>query len=359
MRAKRVTNVPRLNEDLDQASLLRKYERELRRLRAELKERNRNVVDQRCLLELEERRRRAEEDKRAAIRALEVRSREFMREKEDKTRLEERILKLTSQMISTDVGGNGMVGGRVGGIDDAKVSPARHTAAEYDARLADLERERERIEHEKAQVERYKQLLLKQRDIMIALTQRLNERDEQIMALQDELEAYDRNQAALENKLDEKTTQCIQIQRLELEGGARAALHEADAARHDVTARRADNAKLMRPLDCAPAAAAAAGGAAAGGTSADKRVAELLTLLELRDKERHAVQTIFEKKIAVLVDSVASNLDRQNVAPGAARAFALKDLGALRRLIRASVEALKQAGQGELGRRLATSERNL
>merc|ERR1711934_1037681 len=135
-------------------------------------------------------------------------------------------------------------------------SPARHTAAEYDARLADLERERERIEHEKAQVERYKQLLLKQRDIMIALTQRLNERDEQIMALQDELE----------NKLDEKTTQCIQIQRLELEGGARAALHEADAARHDVTARRADNAKLMRPL-CAPAAAAAA-----GGTSADKRV---------------------------------------------------------------------------------------
>merc|ERR1712072_1686371 len=173
-----------------------------------------------------------------------------------------------------------------------------------------------------------------------------------IMALQDELEAYDRNQAALENKLDEKTTQCIQIQRLELEGGARAALHEADAARHDVTARRADNAKLMRPLDCAPAAAA-------GGTSADKRVAELLTLLELRDKERHAVQTIFEKKIAVLVDSVASNLDRQNVAPGAARAFALKDLGALRRLIRASVEALKQAGQGELGSRLATSERNL
>ena len=182
----------------------------------------------------------------------------------------------------------------------------------------------------------------------------IRDSDEQIMALQDELEAYDRNQAALENKLDEKTTQCIQIQRLELEGGARAALHEADAARHDVTARRADNAKLMRPLDCAPAAAAAA-----GGTSADKRVAELLTLLELRDKERHAVQTIFEKKIAVLVDSVASNLDRQNVAPGAARAFALKDLGALRRLIRASVEALKQAGQGELGRRLATSERNL
>lgn len=44
------------------------------------------------------------------------------------------------------------------------------------------------------QVERYKALLLKQRDIMIALTQRLNERDEQILALQAELEAYDTHQ---------------------------------------------------------------------------------------------------------------------------------------------------------------------
>jgi hypothetical protein len=33
-------------------------------------------------------------------------------------------------------------------------------------------------------VDRYKQLLLKQRDIMILLTQRLNERDDQIVALQ-------------------------------------------------------------------------------------------------------------------------------------------------------------------------------
>ena len=44
------------------------------------------------------------------------------------------------------------------------------------------------------QVERYKQLLLKQRDIMIALTQRLNERDDQILGLQAELEAYDTHQ---------------------------------------------------------------------------------------------------------------------------------------------------------------------
>ena len=51
--------------------------------------------------------------------------------------------------------------------------------------------------------------MLKQRDIMIALTQRLVERDEQIMALQDELDAYDRRHKELEEKLDEKTALLI------------------------------------------------------------------------------------------------------------------------------------------------------
>jgi hypothetical protein len=40
-------------------------------------------------------------------------------------------------------------------------------------------------------VPRYKALLLKQRDIMIALTERLRERDERILALQDDLDAGD------------------------------------------------------------------------------------------------------------------------------------------------------------------------
>lgn len=49
-------------------SLLRRYERELKQLRSQLDERSRSVVDQRRLLELDEQRRRAEEDKMAAIR---------------------------------------------------------------------------------------------------------------------------------------------------------------------------------------------------------------------------------------------------------------------------------------------------
>uniref|UniRef100_K3WI26 Uncharacterized protein n=1 Tax=Globisporangium ultimum (strain ATCC 200006 / CBS 805.95 / DAOM BR144) TaxID=431595 RepID=K3WI26_GLOUD len=251
-RAKSIKNEARVNEDLDQKSLLRKYERELKRLRAELEEKSRNVVDKRRLLELDEQRRRAEEDKMAAIRALEERSREFMKEKEEKKKLEQRISMLTSQMLMSNQrrhpgsgnsmrpGGTGegeldaegrfgmLNGNGDGGVYDAEDPIIRNAIKEhqdkirkeYECRLADLEKERESIEEEKAQVDRYKQLLLKQRDIMIALTQRLNERDEQITALQDELDAYDRHQKELEEKLDEKTAHLIHLQRVTMEHNA-------------------------------------------------------------------------------------------------------------------------------------------
>ena len=219
-RAKKIRNEARVNEDLDQKSLLRKYELELKKLRAELEERNKNVVDKRRLLELDEQRKRAEADKMAAIKALEVRSQEFLLEKEEKRKLEQRIASLMSQMIRGERPAN------VGNTGDMDVDPEVQNMMkdqqdklrqEYEGKLADLERERESIEEEKAQVDRYKQLLLKQRDIMIALTQRLVERDEQIMALQDELDAYDRHQRELEEKLDEKMAQLIKLERITME----------------------------------------------------------------------------------------------------------------------------------------------
>merc|ERR1711871_444034 len=101
-RAKNIRNEARVNEDLDQKSLLRKYELELKKLRAELKTRDKNVVDKRRFLELDEKRNSAEADKMMAIKALEARSEEFMREKEEKKRLEQRIAMLMGQMIKGD-----------------------------------------------------------------------------------------------------------------------------------------------------------------------------------------------------------------------------------------------------------------
>ena len=55
-RAKAVRNSAHVNEDADQRTLLRKYEQELRKLRAELQMRQREVVDKRHLLAVRARR---------------------------------------------------------------------------------------------------------------------------------------------------------------------------------------------------------------------------------------------------------------------------------------------------------------
>jgi kinesin family protein 3/17 len=78
-RAKSIQNQARVNEESGQRTLLKKYEKELKRLRIELERRSQNVVDKRKLLELEEQKRQAEEDKLAAIKALEVRSKELLK----------------------------------------------------------------------------------------------------------------------------------------------------------------------------------------------------------------------------------------------------------------------------------------
>lgn len=83
---------------------------------------------------------------------------------------------------------------------------------QYEKKLLDLEKERQIIEEDKAQVDQYKQLLLKQRDIMIALTNRLNERDETIVQLQEELDAYDRIHRETEETLENKIEQIAKLE---------------------------------------------------------------------------------------------------------------------------------------------------
>lgn len=90
-RAKKIKNEARINEDIDQRALLRKYETELRRLKTELERKNMSVNNTEQIMKLEKEKRRAEEDKNAAITALEMRSREFLEEKEQKRLLEQKI----------------------------------------------------------------------------------------------------------------------------------------------------------------------------------------------------------------------------------------------------------------------------
>jgi kinesin family protein 3/17 len=70
-RAKKIKNEAQINEDVDQKSLLRKYELELKKLRAELMCKKQNVVDKEVLLNVLRQKKRLEEDKLLAVAELE------------------------------------------------------------------------------------------------------------------------------------------------------------------------------------------------------------------------------------------------------------------------------------------------
>mmetsp|Transcript_41230 Transcript_41230/g.47486 ORF Transcript_41230/g.47486 Transcript_41230/m.47486 type:complete len:259 (+) Transcript_41230:1566-2342(+) len=90
---------------------------------------------------------------------------------------------------------------------------------EYEGKLQEIEKERQMIEADKAQVDRYKQLLLKQRDIMLALTARINERDDTIIQLQEELDAMERINKRHEYNLNLKTNRIYKLKKVLHERG--------------------------------------------------------------------------------------------------------------------------------------------
>jgi kinesin family protein 3/17 len=118
---------------------------------------------------------------------LEQASKQYLQERDEKKRLESKIQMMNSQML---IGGTKIED--TPQFRDALEEKKSKLKQEFDEKLQEFERERQQAEEEKAQVEKYKQLLLKQRDIMIALTNKLNERDEIIVQLQEEIDAYDK-----------------------------------------------------------------------------------------------------------------------------------------------------------------------
>lgn len=182
-RAKKIKNRPIINEDVNNRALIRQYEIELRNLRNELEQKNRMIQSNELIMQLQEEKEQAEQDRNEAIRELEKASRNYLIEREEKMNLEKKIKMMNSQMIT-------------GGHKIEETPQFQHALKsqlkEYEVKLQEIEKERQQIEEDKAETEKYKGLLFKQRDIMNALANKLNERDEIIAQLQEELDACDK-----------------------------------------------------------------------------------------------------------------------------------------------------------------------
>lgn len=87
-RAKNIKNKPKINEDIDHKTLIRQYENELKRLRSELDEKTKEIHSNEIIMQLQEQKKRAEEDKQVAMIALEQASKKYLYEREEKKKLE-------------------------------------------------------------------------------------------------------------------------------------------------------------------------------------------------------------------------------------------------------------------------------
>ena len=182
-RAKKIVNRPIINEDLNNRALIRQYENELKNLRDELEMKNKMMLSNELVMKLQEEKEQALQDKNEAIKELEKASRQYLIEREEKLKLEKKIQIMNSQMI---IGGHKI-----------EETPQFKTALKnqlkfYEDKILEIEKERQKMEENKAENEEYKVLLFKQRDIMNALTYKLNERDEELAQLQEELETFEK-----------------------------------------------------------------------------------------------------------------------------------------------------------------------
>ena len=192
-RAKKIKNRPIINEDVNNRALIRKYENELQNLKNELELKNKMLKNNGLVMQLQEEKEQALQDKNEAIRELEKASRQYLIEREEKLKLEKKIQMMSEQMIT--------------GGHKIEETPQFQTALKnqlklYENKILEIEKERQQLEEDKAENKEYKELLVKQRDIMNALTYKLNERDEYIAQLQEQLASTEKNEQGLRNRVN-------------------------------------------------------------------------------------------------------------------------------------------------------------
>ena len=204
-RAKNIKNNAKINQDLNEKTLIKKYEKELKRLRIELQKKQQNVVDKNELIILEQQKNQAIKDKILAMNYLDKLKQDLMKEKKEK---EELMLKIKDMSSSFLIGSHKIDSNNNSNNND---SSNNNNCSSDNNIIHHLNNNINNIDDDN-EVKRYKELLIKQRDIMIKLTEKLNERDQSILHLQDELDGYDKEHKRIENVLDYKTGQIRELQ---------------------------------------------------------------------------------------------------------------------------------------------------
>lgn len=124
-------------------------------------------------------------DRTAIYSEIESKSREVLEEKSLIKKLQDRIILLESYLQDNT--------GQTRAVSD--------DANDWVAKLNQIELERNELLNEKRHIEQYREMLLKQKDIIISLTGKLDERDKHLSELNEQLEEADDEQQNIEDEI--------------------------------------------------------------------------------------------------------------------------------------------------------------
>ena len=352
-RARRVQNRAELNEvGVDgRPSVLRKYERELVRLRSELQQRRDNVVDVRRLIAAEEEKRRAEadrEEQRGRVKAL---SESLVREKAVKRRLQQQIEQMNGAMIA----GGG------------KSREMEERVKELQERWEEAEREREKLRAERASSGQYERLVEAQREVIRRMSSGMEKKEEERRKYEEQLAEWKDKCRSMEREYDRMEARYLRLRNRAADkaGGAdeededdadedsvSGSESAADKHRYSVIVTPFENEdselheeeddsgdELVRSSSVPPRSPLRTDSIAQSARGRqDERLGALQRRCRRQEEERAALLVILEHKMGAMVDGIDASIQQQHGAEQARR-----EVDKLRRLLAASVTALRYA----------------
>ena len=187
-RAKKIKNKPKINQKISHQGLIKQYEIIVRNMKKELAKKDELLNDNKLLKQIEQ----LNDDKNHVMKQLEIMEQNYLKEKEEK-----KILKKSFDIIKKENDKNEnlvMNLEKTPQFINALEQKQEILLKEFDDKLKEYKSDKENSKQNmtNVEIERYKNLILKQREMMSDLTKKINEKDENIIQLQEEKELLEK-----------------------------------------------------------------------------------------------------------------------------------------------------------------------
>ena len=178
-RAKKVKNKPKINEEKNShQNLIKQYEIQLINLRNELEKKNEMWNNNLLIKQIQQ----LTEDKNNIIKQLDITNKKYLEEKNNNKLLEKNLENINKNKVNENK--------KIEETAEFKISLEKKQnllLKEFENKLKEYENKKlNKNKNDNEEIERYKNLILKQREMMSSLTKKINEKDEEILQIQED-----------------------------------------------------------------------------------------------------------------------------------------------------------------------------